>query len=297
MLAFVSASINPDAMLYAVWSFALWLAVVVMQRGLTPARAAGLFAVVGLACVVKATSYALLPGAALALAVGVSRARAESQHSRLRAVLAAAAGLVVTLGVWFVLARLLDRAAAAQVSDAAGHAQTNVREFVSYVWQFYLPRLPFMNRSLLQPPDGLAVYSVWLKTGWGAFGWLEVRYASPVYTVLTAITIGVAIVALAGLWKARRTVDRAVVLFFAVVGAVLLVGLHWTEYRLLRSGAGPFNVGRYLFPMVGLGGLAVAQTVRTLRPALRPAGVATVLSGLLLLNGYALALMVERFYA
>jgi hypothetical protein len=270
--------------------------VVIMRRGLTPARAAGLFAIVGLACVVKATSYALLPGAAFALAVGVRRARTDGRRPQLRATAAAAAGLVATLGVWFILARLLDRAAAAQVSDAAGHAQTNVREFVSYVWQFYLPRLPFMNKSLLHP-DGLAVYSVWLKTGWGAFGWLEVRFASPVYGVLTAITIGVALVALAGLWRARRTVDRAVVLFFAVVGAALLVGLHWTEYRLLRSGAGPFNVGRYLFPMVGLGGLAVAQTVRTLRPALRPAGAATVLSGLLALNVYALALMVERFYA
>jgi 4-amino-4-deoxy-L-arabinose transferase-like glycosyltransferase len=296
MLAFVSASINPDAMLYACWSFALWLAVVVMRRGLTPARAAGLFAIVGLACVVKATSYALLPGAAFALAVGLSRARSEGRRPRLRAVAAAAAGLVATLGVWFVLALVLDRAAAAQVSDAAGHAQTNVREFVSYVWQFYLPRLPFMNKSLLHP-DGLALYSVWLETGWGAFGWLEVRFAPGVYGVLTAITAGVALVALAGLWRARRAVDRAVVLFFALVGVVLLLGLHWTEYRLLRSGAGPFNVGRYLFPMVGLGGLAVAQTVRTLRPALRPAGAATVLSGLLVLNVYGLALMVERFYA
>ena len=106
-----------------------------------------------------------------------------------------------------------------------------------------------------------------------------------------------AVVSLAGLWRARRTVDRAVVLFLAAVAAVLLVGLHWTEYRLLRSGAGAFNVGRYLFPLIGIGGLAVAQTLRTLRPAWRPAGAAAVLSGLLVLNVFSLALMVERFYA
>ena len=127
---------------------------------------------------------------------------------------------------------------------------------------------------------------MWLKTGWGAFGWLEVRFASPVYAVLTAITVAVALVTLAGLWRARRTVDRAVVLFFAVVGAVLLLGLHWTEYRLLRSGAGPFNVGRYLFPTRGPRRPGGRATVRTLRPALRPAGAATALSGLLLLNLY-----------
>jgi 4-amino-4-deoxy-L-arabinose transferase-like glycosyltransferase len=296
MLVFVSASINPDAMLYALWSFALWLGVLVLQRGLTPARGAALFAVVGLTCVVKATGYALLPGAMLVLAVGWWRARGEGDRRDLRAVVAAAVGLVATLGVWFVLARLLDRAAAAQVADAAGHARTNLREFVSYVWQFYLPRLPFMNRSLLHS-DGLAVYKVWLETGWGAFGWLEIRFPSWVYAVLTAITAAVALIALAGLWRARRTVDLAVVLFFAAVAAALLLGLHWTEYRLLRSGAGPFNVGRYLFPLVGLGGLAVAQTVRTLRPAARPVGVAVVLSSLLVLNLFSMALVVERFYA
>jgi hypothetical protein len=296
MLAFVSASINPDAMLYAVWSFALWLGVLILRRGLTPARAAWLFALVGLGCVVKATSYALLPGAALVLAVGLWRTRPAGSRPALRAVAAAAGGLLLTLGIWFVIARLSDRPAAAQVADAAGHAQLSVREFVSYVWQFYLPRLPFMNPSLLHS-DGLPVYAVWLKTGWGAFGWLEVRFASPVYPLLALVTAAVAIVALVGLWRARRSVDPWVVLFFVVIAGALLFGLHWTEYRLLRSGAGPFNVGRYLFPMIGVAGLAVAQTVRMLRPAWRPGGAALVLSGLFVLNLYSLALMVVRFYA
>jgi 4-amino-4-deoxy-L-arabinose transferase-like glycosyltransferase len=296
MIAFMSASINPDAMLYACFSFALWLGVVMLRRGVTPARAAALFAIVGLTCVVKATGYALLPGAVLALALGLWRARGESRRPALRAAVAAGAGLLATLGVWFVIARLMDRAVSAQVADAAGHAQTNPRQLLSYVWQFYLPRLPSMTPSLL-PSDGLPAYTVWLKTGWAAFGWLEVRFASPVYVLFAAITAAVALVSLAGLWRARRTVDRAVVLFLAAVAAVLLIGLHWTEYRLLRTGAGPFNVGRYLFPLIGIGGLAVAQTLRTLRPAWRPAGAAVVLSSLLVLNVLSLALMMERFYA
>ncbi len=296
MIDFVSASINPDAMLYACFSFALWLGVVLLKRGLTPGRAAALFAVVGLTCVVKATGYALLPGAGLALAIALWRARGESRRPGLRAAVAAGGGLLATLGVWFVIARLMDRAVSAQVADAAGHAQTNARELMSYVWQFYLPRLPSMTPSLLHP-DGLPLYSVWIKTGWAAFGWLEVRFPSWVYVLFAAITGAVAVVSLAGLWRARRTVDRAVVLFLAAVAAVLLVGLHWTEYRLLRTGAGPFNVGRYLFPLIGIGGLAVAQALRTLRPAWRPAGAAAVLSGLLVLNVFSLALMVERFYA
>ncbi|HEV7460521.1 MAG TPA: DUF2142 domain-containing protein, partial [Solirubrobacteraceae bacterium] len=49
MTAFMSASVNPDALLYALWSLALWLGVRTLRRGLTLADAAGLFAVVGLA--------------------------------------------------------------------------------------------------------------------------------------------------------------------------------------------------------------------------------------------------------
>jgi 4-amino-4-deoxy-L-arabinose transferase-like glycosyltransferase len=296
MLAFVSASINPDAMLYACFTFALWLGVVLLRRGVTPGRAAALFAVVGLTCVVKATGYALLPGAVLALGLGLWRQRGETERPWLRAAVAAGAGILATLGVWFVIARLMDRAVSAQVADAAGHAQTNARELLSYVWQFYLPRLPSMTPSLLHP-DGLPLYSVWIKTGWAAFGWLEVRFPRPAYPLFAAATAGVAITALVGLWRARRRVDLGVVLFLVAVAAVLIAGLHWTEYRLLRTGAGPFNVGRYLFPLIGVGGLAVAQTVRTLRPAWRPAGAAVVLSGLLLLNVLSLGLMVERFYA
>lgn len=298
MVQFASSAVSPDAMLYALWSFALWLGVRLLRRGLTPAGAAALFAVIGAACVVKATSLALLPGAVLVLAIAARRVRtSQGRRDRLASMIAGAGGLVATLGPWVLIARLLDRPVSAQVAQVTTqtHATLDPREFASYLWQFYLPRLPFQNPFSTGAPH-IAVYDAWLKTGWAAFGWLEVKFPEPVYVALGVITGAIAVVVLIVLWRARRTVDRASLLFLAVVALSLLVGLHWTEYRLLDSGGGPFNVGRYLLPLAGIVGLAVGLVVRTARPAHRPTVAAVALSGLFALNLFSLAMMFGRFY-
>jgi 4-amino-4-deoxy-L-arabinose transferase-like glycosyltransferase len=299
MLQFASAAVSPDAMLYALWSLALWLGVRLLRHGLTAWGAAAFLGVVGLACVVKATSLALLPGAVLVVAIGVHRAAgAVPLSSRVTKVGAGLVALCATLGPWVIIARILDRPVSAQVAQVTtgAHASLSIREFLSYVWQFYLPKLPFQTKFSTGAPH-LAVYDAWLKTGWAAFGWLEVRFPEWVYVVLGLITGAIAIISLLVLWRSRRTVDWASVLFLAIVAVSLLVGLHWTEYRMLDTGGGPFNVGRYLLPLAGIAGMAVALVVRTLRPVHRPAGAALVLSSLFALNLFSLALMLSRFYA
>src|SRR3954451_11812074 len=145
MVGFVSASVNPDAMLYAAWSFALWLGVRLLRRGLTVRGAVAFFGVVGVACLVKATSYALVPAALFVLAVGLRRARTTTVGPRAGAVVGAGAALAATLGAWIVVGRLTHRAASAQVAQAAGATGFHLRDFGSYLWQFYLPRLPFQR--------------------------------------------------------------------------------------------------------------------------------------------------------
>ena len=49
----------------------------------------------------------------------------------------------------------------------------NVRQFLSYVWQFYLPRLPFLTPFRTTPQ--LPVYDIWVHQVAGVFGWLEAR--------------------------------------------------------------------------------------------------------------------------
>ena len=297
MVQFVSSAVNPDSMLYALWSLALWLGVRLLRRGLTPRGAALFFGAVGAACVVKATSLALVPGALIVLAIAWRRDAATPVRGRMTAVAGALLGLVATFGAWLVIAHLLHRSAAVQVAQVTSNADTspNLRQFASYLWQFYLPRPSFLTPFPIGAKH-VALYDAWLKTGWAGFGWLEVRFSEPVYIFLAAVTGAIAVATLGVLWRARRTIDRASILFMAVVAISLLAGLHWTEYRMIIGGQGPFNVGRYLLPLVGVAGLSVAVVVRSLRPALRPTGAALALGGLFALNLFSLALMLERFY-
>ena len=75
MMTFLSASVTPDAMMFALWSLVLWLGVRILRRGLTWPLALALFALAGAAGCVKATSYALIPAALFVLAVGLWRLR------------------------------------------------------------------------------------------------------------------------------------------------------------------------------------------------------------------------------
>lgn len=295
MVAFVSASITPDGMLYAVWSLALWLGVRVLRRhGVLPSMAA-LAAVVGLACVVKTTSFALIPALAFVLAVAAWRARPWQVAPLARLAGVVALPLVLTIGVWYAIARGLDRRAAAQLVDATGGG-TNWGELASYVVQFYLPKPPGLT-DFRFTTSGLPVFQVWIKQGWAAFGWLEVRFGDGVYRVLAVITALIAVGGLARLWIARRRLDWLVVVFVLLVSGALLAGLHWTDYHQTIWGSKGFMQARYLFPLVGVAGLALAAALQVIPARVRGAATGLAIGGLLAFHLLCLGLTLERFYA
>ena len=172
----------------------------------------------------------------------------------------------------------------------------SAREFLSYVWQFYLPRTPVQNDYAF-PWGDLPLVDVWVTYGWAAFGWLEVRFSAWVYWVLATITAAVGVGAAVAVVRARRRLDLRVTAFLALVFAALLAGLHWTDYKELERGAGGFMQTRYLFPIIGLFGLALAGAVSLLPVQRRPFAVAATVAGLLAFHVLSLGLVVERFYA
>jgi hypothetical protein len=294
-VTFVTASVTPDAALFAAWTLALWLGVRILRRGLTAASAAAFLGVVGAAMVVKATSYALLPGALFVLAVGLHRRRPLPLKRLLAIAGAAGAALAATAGTWFAIAHSLSRPAAAQVSAASTTAGTNLRELFSYVWQYYLPRLPFQD-DFPTNAHTLPAYDVWFKGVWAMFGWNEVTLRNRYYLLLLGITVVVVVAAASELWRVRRQADRAVGAFLALVALTLLAGLHWSDYHLIKAG-GAFAQGRYLLPLVGIAGLGLALAVRRVPAPQRPYAVAAALGGLMVLQAVSLGLMVVRFYA
>jgi 4-amino-4-deoxy-L-arabinose transferase-like glycosyltransferase len=293
MMTFLSASVQPDGMLFATWSVALWLGVRILRRGVSARSAAALLATVGIAILAKAASYALLPGALLVIVVALRRRRTGG---RIVPALAAVGGLAATLGTWFVVARVLDRPAAAQVASASASSSRNVREFFSYVWQFYLPRPPFMT-DFPTVAHTIPVYDVWIKGAWASFGWTEVLFRNRVYVLLVVLMVVVVVLAASELWRTRAGSDKAIGLFLLVTTLALLAGLHWSEYGQLKAGASNFNQGRYLLPLVGIAGLVTASAVRRLPAGRRTLAVGGILGGFMVLQLFSLALVLTRFYA
>lgn len=299
MMTFISSSVTPDALLFALWSLVFWLGVRILKRGLAFGPALALFLLVGVAVATKATSYALLPAALLVLAVGAMRARRRARPHVAAIVVASLLAFVLPAGGWLATAAVLDRPAVNKVS-ASGVRPTptitsfNPRELASYLWQFYFPRLPFQHKfSGLQ---NLPSYNVWLKGSWGSFGWLEVKFPGFVYIALGLFSLFV--LAAAGVAVARlESIDWAVAAFFAVAVLTLLVGLHWTEFRTLVGSSTPFNQGRYLLPLIALAGSATAAALSLLPAPRRGLGVASLFGGLLVLQIFSFAIVGGRFYA
>ena len=85
--------------------------------------------------------------------------------------------------------------------------------------------------------------------------------------------------------------------FLVLVVAALVAGLHWTDYKELERGAGGFMQTRYLFPIIGLFGLALAGALSLVPLRRRPIAVAATVASLLVFHVLSLGLVVERFYA
>jgi hypothetical protein len=294
MQTFISTSVNPDAMMVTLWTFALWLGARVINRRARVTDAVALCAVTAAAILTKATSYALVPPVALALAVGWRRRPQQERRASARAL--AVAGLVLVAPVlgWLAAASALGRSAVNTIQTSSASHPFNIRQFVSYVWQFYLPRLPF-QRSFRTTPE-LPVYAIWIRQGIGAFGWVSVGLPGWLYTAGAAAAGGIAIAAVALLTRIRGRTRLALLAFLALALLALLGGLHLTDYRSIIAGQGGILQGRYLLPVVGLLGLAAGLIVARLPLKLAPTACGLVLASLLTLQAISLSSVLQAYY-
>jgi 4-amino-4-deoxy-L-arabinose transferase-like glycosyltransferase len=286
MASFISASINPDAALVPLWALTFWLGVRLLRRPVTRAGLAALLAAMIAALLVKASSLALVPAVALVLVLVARRSRAQG-HVRRRqlAWLGAGAAGVAALGVIATSGRL---------GNVVRFEPAAIPGFASYLWQAYFPNLPFQT-----PIPGLAAfagYDTWIRSGWAAFGWLEVQFPSPVYVVLAVVSVGLVVGGLVAMWRGRFSVDRGAAAFLGLAAVVLVAVLHWAEYRQFVDQQQSFLQGRYYLPLLPIGGLLTAAALANLPARWRPAAAGAVLGALLVLQLFSLGLVAARFY-
>ena len=284
MATFVSAGVNPDALLFASYSAALWLAARLLRRGASRGALAGLIAATAVAALTKASGLALAPALVLVLVMLVPRER------RARAAVAAAAvgGGLVLVGS-LATQRLSSRA-------PVDLSLESVRGFTTYLWDFYLPRLPFQHEYAALTLDNPG-WTLWVKHPWGSFGSLEVQFPGGVYAVFAAVAL---VVLVAGLWaiaRSRIDLDRRTGAALAVTALCLVVGIHWVDFQSVNDHGLRVIQGRYLLPLLPIAGVLVAAALSNVGQARRRLAVGLTLGGMAALQLASLAVAAGRWYA
>ena len=283
-LSFLSGTVNPDVLLVTLFTAFVALAVWTLRTGPSRARVAGLAITALAASATHPRGVLLFPVAAVVLLLCT-----ELPRRARRALLA----LAVVLGA---VALVVGGAYVEWTSADGISAPFDVRQFGSYVWQFYLPRLSFMDPAI---GGDYGAADVWVRTHLGTFGSLEVQFPGWVYDVLG----GAAIVVLVGVGAAsirhraavRERWRTAVALL--VLAGLTVAALHLVAYRtLLIAPDDPIIVGRHLLPLVSLVAVAVAVAGLALPRRLGRGYAAVVLAGLVGLQLGGLGVTLARFY-
>jgi len=296
MISQASAICNPDIAL-AVASTALALAALrIASRGFTWRR---MIAVAVLAAATAETKV-FGPPAALVIAGPLLVLPLLSRRTRHPLLAAWTVVVVGAVGVF-----LLSLEHFGQLSA------TSLRFSPTYLWQFYLPRLPFM--SVVFPSgsplsDPVPAWWIWGRTGVGCFGWISAPLAAE-FVVLGIVTAAAATLAATVALVLRRRVvprERLVLVGSCAVAVVLFVlALHAAEAGTMLGARGTDPAvtfygrllqGRYLIPIVPL---AIAVVLAGLSEWSRRAALAG--AGLLLASWFVISIAgldtVLRFYA
>ena len=293
MASFMSTAVNPDALVITLWTLVLWLGARVINHRAQGWDALWLCAATAAAILTKASSYALVGPILLALLFGWLRRPAAERRRALIFIAAAGLALAVPVLGWVALASRLGGLSITTVGSSPAHPFL-ISGFLSYVWQFYLPRLP--SQIPQRPTPGLPLYDVWVRQLTGVFGWLDVYLPAWIYRVAAVAAAGLGLGSIALLTRLRDRRHLALLAFFAVTLLALLVVLHVTEYRTLIAGGGPFLQGRYLLPVVSLLGLAVGLIIARAPTRVRPSACALALTVLLVMQVISLSTELHAYY-
>jgi hypothetical protein len=309
MFGFISGGVNSDDLLFAAASGVFFFLARSFRLGLTIERGLWLGALTAAGLLAKINMIGLLPGIALGLVLLVRRAPPDGRRAALRG--AAGAGLVVAVAALVYVAlneALWDRglffgasgaslrggAAIKGPADVTQVPSGSIGDALSYAWQFYLPRLPFMHAQFTQYP----LYEVWFKGFIGSFGWLEYGFSPWVYTL--ALWIFLALLALAG----RELVSKRLVIrsrlseliTYAAIAVGLLILTNGNGYSARMGGAGGFEQARYLLPLLALYGAIIALAARGAGRRWGPPVGVLIVSVAIAHTAVAMLLTLTRYY-
>ena len=203
MFAFISGALNNDNGVNAAAAFVIFLLIRGLRRGMSVPMGLGIAAGLMVLPLMKGTGYALYPAALVALAGMLWRRHSKSDLPGYAALAAAFVGFNV---VWASVSDSFGRTAFTTpggVSPTAsngivGGVLSDPALYLSYLWQVFLPRLPFMSNLHGQQ---VPAFDIYIERGWAAFGWYAIKFPHWVY-------LGVTLAVLAGFALCLKTLVR-----------------------------------------------------------------------------------------
>ncbi|HEY7960283.1 MAG TPA: DUF2142 domain-containing protein, partial [Solirubrobacteraceae bacterium] len=144
LFGFASSAVNPDVLLFAVAAVIFYSLARAFRRGLTHQTAILIGALLAVGFMSKLNFVGMVPGILLGLAVLTRRHASTSGRSAYRSLLVAL-GIAFTPGLLYTGINLLSGRPAFGLLSSAIKSTTrhgSLLAELSYVWQFYLPRLP-----------------------------------------------------------------------------------------------------------------------------------------------------------
>ncbi len=300
---FIAAGVHGDNLLFLTASLTFLMLLRTYRRGLTVQRGALLGAIVGAGMLSKLTFIALLPGIALAVALLAWRALPAGRRRALGApaVTVATAALPVAIyvllnvTVWHRGSPTAGGIAGATNSALPAGGTVTLHETLDYIWELYLPRLPFMNHTYFTT---YPLWTTWLDGLIGHFGWLDYSFPAWVYEDGQRLVYALAALALIALVRLRAGIRPLLGLFacFAVMAAGLLGAIGYTGIRYRLSTGFAFEQARYLLPLAVFYATFLVLAARAL-----PRRWAPVLGGLLVVLAmahglFAETLTISRYY-
>jgi 4-amino-4-deoxy-L-arabinose transferase-like glycosyltransferase len=263
LLAFISGSVNPDAMLFAVSAAVLLCLARAFRRGLTIRLAVWLGVLIAVGFLTKLNFAGFAFGVFVGLAaLGAREAKARGWAALLSATIAALIGVSpVTL---YVLRNVLSGRPTFGIISANVESITaeSLLSAVSYIWQVYLPRLPGMTPYF----SGIATYKdIWFDRSVGLYGFFDTMFPAWVDNVALLPAAAVALLCGRELFVRRgalraRLPELAVYASIAL-GVLVMIGASSYVSDALDHGAA-FGEPRYLLPLLPLFGAVIALAVR-----------------------------------
>jgi 4-amino-4-deoxy-L-arabinose transferase-like glycosyltransferase len=305
LFGFISSSVTPDSLFFAASAALLFGLARAFNRGLTPQVGAAIGAALAVGAVAKLNFVALIPGALLGLALLLWRAPVGRRMVALRGA-GAAVGILATIVVLNVGLNkvVFDRSAwgggvgsAAQVAagdHAAGARAIGVREEVSYTWQLYFPRLPFMGDQFTYYP----LYQTFFKGTVGLFGWLDTPFPPWVYTLALAIVGLLSILLLVELVRRRGVLwsRRAELLTYGAMAAGVMASIGVLGLRYRVDTGFSFEQARYLLPFLPLYAAGLVLAIRGAGKRFERSLAALAIVVVMAQGLFAQLLVISRYY-